>query len=353
MRILILGGTGAMGLHLVDLLSKNSDNQLTVSSRRKQIGKDNLTYVQGNAHEMTFLSQILKERYDVIVDFMNYHTDEFKERYQLLLSSCDQYIYLSSSRVYANSDTPITEDSPRLLDVVQDHEYLSMDEYALAKARQENLLRDSGYKNWTIIRPYITYSENRLQLGVLEKEQWLYRALHGRSIVFSEDIASHETTLTYGLDVARGMVALIGREEAKGEAFHITCPYSIYWNDVLSLYQKILEKKLVDAPRIFMTEKALNLNYSWGKYQVKYDRLFNRSFDNTKINRFIDVHTFVKPQEGLVFCLEYLCDHPSFRAINWKIEGKYDRLVHESVSLRKIQGKKNILKYFLFRYIIK
>lgn len=342
-----------MGLHLVDLLSKYSDNQLIVSSRQKQIGKDNLTYVQGNAHEMTFLSQILKERYDVIVDFMNYHTDEFKGRYQLLLTSCDQYIYLSSSRVYANSGVPITEDSPRLLDVVQDPEYLSTDEYALAKARQENLLRDSDYTNWTIIRPYITYSEKRLQLGVLEKEQWLYRALHGRSIVFSKDIAAHETTLTYGLDVARAMVALIGQEKAKGESFHITSPYSICWSDVLSLYQNALEKKIGWRPQIIMTEHALNLNYSWGKYQVKYDRLFNRSFDNKKINQFIDVHSFVKPQDGLASCLQHLCDYSSFNAISWRTEGKYDRLTREHASLREMQGYKDKVKYFLFRYIIK
>lgn len=284
---------------------------------------------------------------------MNYHTDEFKERYQLLLSSCGQYMYLSSSRVYADSDVPITEDSPRLLDVVQDPEYLSKDEYALAKARQENLLRDSGYTNWTIIRPYITYSENRLQLGVLEKEQWLYRALHGRSIIFSKDIAAHKTTLTYGADVAKAMVALIGCREAKGEVFHITTPYSMYWKDVLSLYQNVLEKKLGRKQKIFITDQSLNLNYSLGKYQIKYDRVFNRIFDNTKINRFIDVYTFVKPQDGLASCLEHLCDHPFFRAISWGTEGKYDRLVHEYASLGEIQRKKDILKYFLFRYIIK
>lgn len=353
MKILILGGTGAMGLHLVNELSKCNDNQLVVSSRQKLLGRKNLTYVQGNAHETTFLLQILKERYDVIVDFMSYRTDEFKERYQLLLSSCDQYIYLSSSRVYANSDVPITEDSPRLLDVVQDPEYLTMDEYALAKARQENLLFNSDYTNWTIIRPYITYSENRLQLGVLEKEQWLYRALHGRTIVFSKDIAVHKTTLTYGLDVAKAMVALIGCREAKGEVFHITTPYSIYWKDVLSLYQNILQKKLGRQQKIFMTDQSLNLNYSFRKYQVKYDRLFNRCFDNTKINRFFDVHTFVKPQDGLVSCLEYLCDHPFSPIIDWRMESRYDKLTSEHASFREMQSYKDKVKYFLCRYIIK
>lgn len=353
MKILILGGTGAMGVHLVNLLSEYPNNQLVVSSRREQSGKDNLTYVRGDAHNIAFLSQLLKERYDVIVDFMNYHTEEFKERYQLLLASCGQYMYLSSSRVYANSDTPITEDSPRLLDVVQDPEYLSMDEYALAKARQEDLLRNSGYVNWTIIRPYITYSENRLQLGVQEMENWLYRALRGRSVVFSKDIAEKTTTLTYGLDVARGMAALVGKEEAKGEAFHITSSESIQWNDVLEIYLDVMEHHMGICPKVILTEKSYKLDFSARKYQVIYDWLYNRCFDNSKISHFVDVNTFWIPTNGLRSCLETFLNQPKFRAINFGDEAIFDRIAGERTSWNEIPTFKQKVKYNLYKYVIR
>ena len=301
---------------------------------------------------MGFVAPLLEEKYDVIVDFMNYRTEEFLERYQLLLTSCGQYVYLSSSRVYAGSDTPITEDSPRLLDATTDADYLSTDEYALAKARQENLLRESGKKNWTIIRPYITYSEIRLQLGVLEKESWLYRALHGRTIVFSKDIAGCLTTLTYGLDVARAMAALIGREETKGEAFHITVSEPIRWSEVLDIYLDVLEQKTGKRPQVRMTEESLNLQYAWGKYQVKYDRLFNRTFDNGKISRFVDTTAFVKPQEGLRTCLETFLEHPVFQYINYGMEAKADRVAGERTPLREIDTWKHRVKYMLYRYIM-
>ena len=351
MKILILGGTGAMGVHLVDLLSPNSDCRITVTSRSRREGKGNVSYAQGNGHDMAFLNTLLKDKYDVIVDFMNYHTEEFRERYRLLLNACGQYIYLSSSRVYADSDHPITEESPRLLDVTTDTEYLKTDEYALAKARQENLLRESGHKNWTIIRPYITYSEIRLQLGVLEKEAWLYRALNGHTIVFSKDIANRMTTLTYGLDVARAMAALINREEAKGEAFHITTPESIRWSDVLNIYLDVLEQKTSKHPNVLLTDASLNLQYDWGKYQVKYDRLFNRTFDNSKIGKFIDTDCFMKPQEGLRTCLEQFVKHPLFRGIDYGAEGRHDRLTQERMSLREIDTLKHKVKYILYRYL--
>ena len=111
-----------MGVHLVNLLSPNPDCRITVTSRSRREGKGNVSYVQGNGHDMAFLNTLLKDKYDVIVDFMNYRTEEFRERYRTLLDACGQYVYLSSSRVYADSDSPITEESPRLLDVTTDAE---------------------------------------------------------------------------------------------------------------------------------------------------------------------------------------------------------------------------------------
>ena len=199
MKILILGGTGPMGVHLTNLLGEER-HDVFVTSRSKHDDSDQVKYLQGNARDTDFLTDILKSPWDAIVDFMSYGTEEFSSRMNLLLESADQYVFLSSARVYSQSDVPITEETPRLLDVSTDEAYLETDEYALAKARQENLLRDSGRENWTVIRPSITFSEDRLQLGALEKEAWLFRALHGRSIVFSDDIADKLTTMTYGRD---------------------------------------------------------------------------------------------------------------------------------------------------------
>ena len=56
MEILILGGTGAMGVPLVKLLSK--DNKLFVTSRSKKENKENITYIQGNAKDPEFFSSL-------------------------------------------------------------------------------------------------------------------------------------------------------------------------------------------------------------------------------------------------------------------------------------------------------
>ena len=164
MKVLVLGGTGAMGQPLIKQLSLQGDD-VYVTSRRKYESKDNIHFIQGDAHDLQFIKQQLRTEYDVIVDFMIYGTETFKERADLYLNATGQYMFLSSARVYAQSKEPIKEDSPRLLDVCKDKDYLRTDEYALAKARSEDILFNSEKNNWTIIRPYITYNIKRLQLG--------------------------------------------------------------------------------------------------------------------------------------------------------------------------------------------
>ena len=244
-----------MGNHLVSILS-DGENEVYVTSRNFRQGKDDVTYIRGNAHDMDFLKSLLTmKKWDVIVDFMIYSTSEFTQRVDLLLQSCGQYVFLSSSRVYADNKEPITEKSPRLLDVCKDEEYILTDEYALSKAREENILFSSKCKNWTIVRPYITYSEIRLQLGVLEKEYWLYQALHDRTIVFSKDIATKTTTLTYGYDVSRGIASLLGQESALGEAFHITVSEHHTWQEIFDVYLRVLEEENGKKPNVLMLDE--------------------------------------------------------------------------------------------------
>lgn len=352
MNILLLGGTGAMGTHLVRLF-KNTDNDVFVTSRRQRVDDDNIHYLKGNAHETEFLKHVLnRERWDTIVDFMIYSTEEFKSRINLLLDSCQQYVFLSSSRVYADTQPKITESSPRLLDVSTDKDYLATDEYALSKARSENVLFENERKNWTIIRPYITFSEQRLQLGVLEKEDWLYRVLHNQTLVFSKDIASKVTTLTYGFDVARGIKAIIGQDEALGEVFHITTDEYHTWQEVFELYIKVLTKHLGHKPKIMIIDQNPRVPIKDSNPQVIYDRYFNRRFDNSKIKKFIDTSDFMPTIKGLELCLEEFLKHPKFNMTGWGGQAMYDRITGEWTPIKEIPTWTKRIKYILRRTIL-
>lgn len=351
MNILLLGGTGAMGMHLAKELA-NAEHSVFVTTRSNRTTSNGISYLVGNSHDVNFLNTVLGQRlWDVIVDFMSYQTEEFQKKYMLFLNSTKQYVFLSSSRVYASSKEKLTENSPRLLDVCPDQDYITTDEYALAKARQENLLKQSGKKNWTIIRPYVTFSEYRLQLSCEEKESWLYRALHGRTIVFSKDLSRCKTTFTYGADVAKSIASIIGKDGALGETYHITNNESYIWSDVLQIYLEALENELGYRPKVLEKEKYEP--YMGGNLpQVKYDRLYDRVFDNSKINTFIDTAKFKKTRDAIHLCIHEFVKKPIWLNINWVSEALKDRQTKEFISLNEwlnISGIKNKIKYIAIR----
>jgi nucleoside-diphosphate-sugar epimerase len=351
-NILLLGGTGAMGTHLIQLFN-GTQNEIYVTSRRQRENHDNIHYILGNAHKIEFLNKLLQmKNWDIIVDFMIYSTTEFRNRAEQLLTSCKQYVFLSSSRVYADTQPFIEETSPRLLDVSTDKEYLTTDEYALSKARSENVLLQSKHKNWTIIRPYITYSEERLQLGVLEKEDWLYRVLRGQTLVFSRDIASKVTTLTYGFDVAKGIKAIIGEKSALGQIFHITSDENHTWQEIFDLYIKILTKHLGHKPKILIINENPRVPIKCSNPQVIYDRYFDRRFDNSKIKKYIDTSDFMPTMQGLSKCLEEFLTHPKFKMTGWGSQAMYDRMTGEWTTLSEIPTWTKRVKYLLRRTIM-
>ena len=350
MNILLLGGTGAMGESVANILSKKEIKLLVTSRQFKQDG-EYIKYAQGNALDIDFLSSVLEEKkWDCIIDFMVYSELGFKDRIDLLLSSTKQYVFISSARVYANSEESITETSSRLIDTSDDSEFLRTNEYPLSKARQENLLFNSSFKNWTIVRPYITYATNRLQLGVFEKEEWLYRALKKKSIILPESIMDSYTTMTSGTDVAIGIVSLINQERALENIFNITNVERIKWADVLQIYLDSIESILGYRPVVQYQNNIEFYEYS-SRYPIQYDRLFHRVFDNDKISGFIDVNSFQCPQLGLKESMYAFLENPYFKNINWKAEAYKDKKCGEHTSFYEIKGLKNKLRYLFFRYI--
>lgn len=349
MEILVLGGTGAIGAPLVDILSKT--NKITVTTRSKKESRKNVKYVQGDAKDEKFFNRLVNRNYDVIIDFMVYLSNEFKKRLPVFLEHTDQYFFFSSSRCYADSKSPIKENFPRLIDVCDDLEYLSLDEYGLAKGREENYLRQTGKTNWTIIRPYITYNSNRIQLGVYEKEDWLKRALSGRTIVFPKDIAEKKTSLTYGPDVAGAIVDLIGNKKAYGEVFHITTEESHTWGEILEFYCNKIESITGKRPKLKFVEDSLGLMTVWNKWQIKYDRLLNREFDNSKIEAVRGKYEYKSTFEGLGECLEEFISNPRWLGFNARYEAWCDRQCGEWTPLKEIPGKRAKLQYIKNRIL--
>ena len=352
MNILILGGTGSIGCALIDLL-KGTEWKVFVTSRTERENSENIVYLKGNAHDDSFLLKLISmNRWDAIIDFMAYSTQAFSKRLDIFLNGTDQYFFLSSSRVYAEYNGLITESSPRILDICIDQEYLQTDEYALAKARQENLLFHQNKKNWTIIRPYKTYNNNRLQLGMFEKEDWLYRLMMGGTLLFPREMSQKYTTLTHAADVAFAIKELIANHNAYGEAFHITTTEQIIWKKVIEKYIDIIQNETGQSSAIKYWDKTDDFFDIWSQYQIKYDCIYDRKFDNSKINRVTKNQIkYTSFAEGSSKCLAEFLRNPTWRSINWNLNFWMDKKTNEKIRIWNVIGFKEKLRYL--KYSIK
>lgn len=351
MRILILGGTGAIGSQIIKILSQSSLNYLKITSRSKRISHQNIHYIQGNAKNFKFLKPILFEKWDVVIDLMVYSTNEFQNIVKDILSNTQHYIFFSSGRVYSDSEMPITEDSTRLLDIINDIKFLKTDEYSLSKAKQENILFNSKNRNWTIIRPYITFDDYRLQLGPFEKEEWLFRALKGNKIIFSKEMLSKRTTLTYAYDVASSIASLLLNENCYGEVFNITQNKSITWEELLNIYLKVINEHLGILPKVVLLKRDDFIKCKPSHYQIIYDRLYHRCFDCSKLKKLINTNSFHDPVDALSNSLRKFLTNQKFLKIYPKFEAVKDRFSNEFSNLSNFESMPGKIQYLLYRFI--
>lgn len=283
-KILVIGATGAMGQYLVPRL-------LDMGYSVDAVAKDTLPLIHSNLHSSVLdgydekaVAEQLKKGYHGIVDFMLYGDDKrFEGRIPMFLDNTDHYIFLSTYRTYANEERPIKETSPLLIDVLSPEEQaLNYNDYCLYKAREERLLHASGRKNYTIIRPAITYSIGRYQLTTLEAPVLIPRIREGKTVLLPEEAMNVQATMSWAGDIATMISRLLLNPANFGETFTVSTAEHHSWETIAEYYRKLTGMKYVTIPK----EEFLGV---WGtgglgnRWQLCYDRLFERIMDNTKI----------------------------------------------------------------------
>ncbi len=333
-KILILGGTGAIGTYLVNEL-KNTDYDVYITSRSPHQNENNIHYIIGNAKNKFFLQDIFKQNFDCIVDFMAYKTFEFIDRYKDMLSSTKQYIFVSSYRVYAdNGLNPLNENSPKLLDVATDETFLSSDDYSLEKARQEQILYDSKFKNYTIIRPSITFSQHRFQLGTIEADIIIHRTLKNKPIIFPTEMLDKYAAVSWAGNTGKMIKSLILNPETYTQAYNVSSAEKLTWRDIIGLYNKYIGLK------IYEVDLNTYIKIMKGPYQVKYDRMFNRIMDNSKILKIMNCKAddLTSISEALKIELKDIASKTKKISANKRRSRKMDRVIFIN-RLRKLFKK--------------
>lgn len=283
-KILVLGASGAMAHYLIPELLKMGYSVHGVSLDELESDNPNLTYEKANALDINYLTELLKQNFDGIVDFMVYNdVNKFVEYRDLFLKNTQHYLFFSSYRVYAES-VPTTEESPRLFDVSTDTVLLNSNDYCIYKAQEEDIMRQSATRNYTILRPAITFSKRRFQLCTLEAAILVHRMKVGKTVILPEEAMDIQATLSWAGDVAKMIARLLFNDKAYGETYSVCTNEHHTWREFAEMYKEIGGLSYITVPaRDYVRVVSNSSVYGW--QQLMYDRCLNRVMDNSKILR--------------------------------------------------------------------
>lgn len=304
-KVLLIGGGGTLGTYTAKRLLEKGVAVDIICLEDKTSKNKNLKYYKIKA-DFDVLKEFLADKhYDGVVNFIHYfEVGGYPPVHKLLTEKCDHLIVLSSYRVYAD-ETPVKETSPMLLDVSKDETFVRTEKYAISKAKLEKFLNaEDKDGHWTVVRPVISFSKLRFDLVTYYGQDLIKKMQSGETI----PVPIEAKDLVAGLDWAGNSGKLIAdllfKEETYGEAYTVSSAQNITWGEVAELYTELIGARFKWVP---LKEYQEATNY-YNNYALLYDRLFDRTIDNTKILKATGLtkDDFTSIKEGLKFEYEMI-----------------------------------------------
>ncbi len=300
MKLLFLGGTGNLSLACAgEAASRGLD--LTIATRGQHTAElpDGVVTVRGDVTDPAFLASLAARRFDVVVDFIAFDADDVQRDIGAFGGRTGQYVFISSASVYEKPPRHhvVTEDTP-LANPYWD--------YARNKIAAEEALREAHRATGfpvTIVRPSYTYGETWIPTTSGTDYTVAWRMRRGLEVVVPGDGTSL-FTLTHASDFARGLVGLLGRAAAIGEAVHLTSDEVLSWNQVHETIARSLgvEPRIVHVP----TDVIARIDARRGA-SLLGDKAWSTIFDNSKARRLVPGWAARVPfAEGVRASIEWL-----------------------------------------------
>ncbi len=324
MKVLFIGGTGLISsastrlaiARGIDLFLLNRGNQVDIPA-----GATNL--VADIRDQDATARALAGHQFDAVVDWIAYTTADIERDLALFEGKTRQYIFISSASAYQKplSYHLITEDTP-LANPFWDYSRNKI-------ACEERLLR--AYREYgfpcTIVRPSLTFGDTQIPL-VINSWQLPYTAIarmrQGKPLIVPGDGTSL-WTITHNSDFAKGLVGLLGHQQAIGHAFHITSDEVLTWDQIYAAAAAAagVEAKIIHIASDFIVACLPDMTGS-----LVGDKSGSAVFDNSKIKRFVPDFCATTPfARGIAQTQAWFEADPARQRIDIEADQQWDRLI--------------------------
>lgn len=305
MKVLFVGGSGNISTEC-SRLAVERGIELTVFNRglRPAALPAGVRMLHGDVGDRAGMARVLAgERFDAVVSWIVFEPEQAIADVEMFAGKVDQYVFISTATVYQKPPQHyvVTEDTPL------ENPFW---EYSQKKIACERFFADARRRGFpvTVVRPSFTYGDTWVPTAFGVDYTPVMRIRKGLPVVVQGDGTSL-WVMTHASDFARGLVGLLGRKDAVGEAFHITSDEVLSWNQIFAAIGRAAgaEPRLVHVPTDFIAR--VSPRTAAGLYG---DKACSFVFDNAKIRRFVPEFRCTVPfEEGIRRTVAYLDAHPA------------------------------------------
>jgi nucleoside-diphosphate-sugar epimerase len=323
MRVLFTGGTGNISTACTALaLEKGIEVFHLNRGTRPEREQTGVRSLKADIRDPEAVRRALgSTRFDAVVQFLAFRPEHIETDLGLFADKTDHYVFISTCSAYKKpSLTPwITEDTPL------ENPFW---EYSRLKAACEETLRKGAARlsmPYTIVRPSHTYDDGWIP-GCFGSGSYglAWRMLKGLEVVVPGDGQSL-WTLTHASDFALGLIGLLGKEEAFGEAFHITSDEHLTWDAI----HRIIGQALGVEPRIVhVTSEYIARLYPERGAGLLGDKAVSVLFDNSKIRRLVrDFSPRISFEQGIRKSLAWFDLRPALKIPDATMNAEMDDIL--------------------------
>ena len=322
MRVLFIGGTGIISSACTRLAAERGV-ELYVLNRGQSWRSipDEVTRLMGDIRDPKSAREAIGTLdFDAVVDWVAFTPEHVETDLELFRDRTRHYIFISSASAYQTPPTslPVTESTILDNPVWQ----YSRDKIA-CEERLVRAYREQGFP-CTIVRPSHTYDCSLLP----PHGGWTVvdRMRRGEPVVVHGDGTS-VWTLTHHRDFAKGLVGLLGRDDAVGESFHITSDEWLTWDRI----HLVLARAAGTTAEIVHVPSQVIHDYDreWGE-SLLGDKTHSMIFDNSKIKHFVpDFAATIPFAQGAEEIIAWYDADPSRKTIDEELNSTMNRLIDD------------------------
>lgn len=325
MKVLFIGGTGLISSACSELAVARGIELhiLNRGASAKHPAPAGARLWQADARDAAVAGLLEGQAFDAVVDWIAFTPEDIARDIALFAGRTRQFVFISSASAYQKPPNHylITEDTP----LANPHWEYSRNKIA-CEERLLRAYREDGFPA-VIVRPSLTYGVSQIPMVMGSwQHPWTVvdRMKRGRKVIVPGDGTSL-WPLTHNTDFAKGLVGLLGREQAIGHAFHITSDEVLSWNQI---YVELGHALGVEPQ---LAHISSDLIAAWDPTchgSLIGDKIYSVVFDNSKIRRFVPDYVATVPwTEGVRRCLAWFEAHPDYQTIDEAANRTWDAII--------------------------